>query len=335
MSGKIITIFGGSGFLGRYAVRALCKAGWRVRVAVRNPMNAGDMRLGGEVGQVQIVQANVRNRPSVARAVEGVDAVLNLVGVLYERGRQSFEGSQHLGARNIAELAKEAGVSQMIHISAIGADADSESDYAQTKAKGEAAVREVYPNAIILRPSILFGPEDGFFNKFAEFAKYLPMLPLVGGGKTQFQPVYVGDVADAIVASLTDNAAEGRTFELGGPRTYSFKELMQFVKDQTNRGPLLLPMPFWAASLQGLTFDLFFKFWPFHAPPLTADQVRLLKVDNVVGATNEENVGTLADLGITELETIEAIAPTYLWSYRPYGQFQIRDGEDEVSRVDL
>ncbi|MBB35735.1 MAG: complex I NDUFA9 subunit family protein [Hirschia sp.] len=335
MSGKLITVFGGSGFLGRYAVRSLCKAGWRVRVAVRNPMNAGDLRVGGEVGQVQIVQANVRNRPSVERALEGADAVLNLVGILYESGRQSFEGSQHLGAKNVAELAQAAGVSQMIHISAIGADENSKADYARTKAEGEKSVREYMPQAVILRPSIIFGPEDGFFNRFAGLAKMSPVLPLIGGGKTRFQPVFVGDVAEAILAALDNPSAQGRIFELGGPRSYSFKELLTYICEQTNRSPFLIPVPFFIAQIKGMAISLAFKMWPFHAPPLTGDQVRMLKTDNVVGLTGDDSIGTIEDLGVTELESVEAIVPSYLWPYRPYGQFQIRETADEVSRVDV
>ena len=335
MSGKLITVFGGSGFLGRYVVRELCKAGWRVRVAVRNPMNAGDMRVGGEVGQVQIIQANVRHRPSVERALQGADAVVNLVGILYERGRQTFNAAQAEGAENVAEIASELGIKQMVQMSAIGADADSDANYARTKAEGEAAVRKHMPQSIILRPSIIFGPEDGFFNMFGGYAKLLPVLPLIGGGKTQFQPIFAGDVAQAVVAALGNSSAAGRTFELGGPRTYSFKELLDYICEQTNRGPFKLPLPFWMARMQGQIFSVLFKLWPFHAPPLTGDQVLMLKEDNIVGASGDESVGTIEDLGDIELETVEAIAPSYLWRYRPYGQFQIRDADDGVSRVDL
>ena len=334
MQDKLITVFGGSGFIGRYAVRALCKAGWRVRVAVRNPMNAGDMRLSGEVGQVQIMQANVRNRPSVARAVDGADAVLNLVGILFERGRQNFGGAQALGAANVAELAREAGVKQMVQLSAIGADADSDSEYARTKAEGEANVLEHMPNAVILRPSLVFGPEDGFFNKFGNLGRRTPVLPLIGE-KTQFQPVFVGDVADAIVGALDRPDAAGRVFELGGPKTYSMREMMEFIGRETDRKPLLLPVFFPIASVMGLANSIFCWVWPFHSPVVTGDQVKLLKKDNVVGASGDAAFGTLADLGVTQLETVEAIAPTYLWRYRPYGQFQVRDNAEAISRVDV
>ncbi len=334
MQGKMITVFGGSGFIGRYAVRALCRDGWRVRVAVRNPMNAGDMRLSGEVGQVQIVQANVRNRPSVARAIEGADAVLNLVGILFQRGRQTFSGSQALGAANVAELSAEAGVKQLVQMSAIGADIDSKSAYARTKAEGEAAAREHFPDTVILRPSVVFGSEDGFFNRFANLARFLPVMPNIGGGKTKVQPIFVGDVADAIVAALAKPDAAGRTYELGGPQTYTWSEILNYVCEQTNRPRMLVPLPFFFAEPFGMLTDFLFKMWPFHAPPLTGDQVRLMKLDNVVGASSED-VGTLSDLGVAQLETVEAITPTYLWPYRPYGQFQIQDTGEDVSRVDL
>ncbi|ACT57910.1 complex I NDUFA9 subunit family protein [Hirschia baltica] len=334
MSGKLITVFGGSGFIGRYAVRALCKAGWRVRVAVRNPMNAGDMRIGGEVGQVQIIQANVRNRPSIVRALDGADAVLNLVGLLYQKGRNTFDGTQALGAQNIAEYAADAGIKQFIQLSAIGADLESNANYARTKAEAEQTVLDQIPTATILRPSLVFGPEDQFFNKFATFAKFLPFLPLVGGGKTKFQPVFVGDLADAIVNALSIPETQGRTYEIGGPRTYTFKELLEFITEQTDRKKTLLPIPFFAAELKGLVFAGLFKFWPFHAPPITRDQVRMLKSDNIVGLETDKNFGTIEDLGVTSLETVEAIVPTYLWRHREYGQFHIPEKED-VSRVDI
>ncbi len=334
MSGKLITVFGGSGFVGRYAVRALCKAGWRVRVAVRNPMNAGDMRLSGEVGQVQIIQANVRNRPSIVRALDGADAVLNLVGLLSEKGRQTFEGTQALGAQNIAEYAAQAGITQFVQMSAIGADLNSKANYARTKAEAEEAVKAKIPTATILRPSVLFGPEDDFFNKFAGFSRILPFLPLIGGGKTKFQPLFVGDLAQAIVNALETETSQGRTYELGGPSTYTFKQLLEFITNAVDRPKILIPVPFFLAELKGMAFDLMFKFWPFHAPPLTGDQVRLLKTDNIAGLEADKNYGTISDLGVSNLETIEVIVPTYVWRYREYGQFHIAT-KDDVSRVDI
>lgn len=335
MTGKLITVFGGSGFIGRYAVRALCKAGWRVRVAVRNPMNAGDMRLSGEVGQVQIIQANVRNRPSIVRALDGADAVLNLVGILFERSRQGFYGTQALGAKNIAELAADAGITQFVQMSAIGADVNSTAHYAVTKGEAEKSVMSVIPTATILRPSVVFGEEDGFYNRFGQLAAMFPALPLIGGGKTKFQPIFVADIADAIVNALAMPQAQGRIFELGGPKVYTFKEVLETVMAETDRKRMLLPIPFFIAEAIGMVLHGLFKaFWPFHAPPLTGDQVRLMKSDNIVGISREANIGTIADLGVTELESVEAIIPTYLWRYREYGQFHIKSN-DEVSRVDL
>lgn len=323
MSGELITVFGGSGFLGRYVVRSLCRNGYRVRVAVRNPGLAGDLRLAGDVGQVQIVQANVRNRPSIERALDGAFGVINLVGILYEKGAQTFDGSQALGAKNVSEIAAAKGVARMVQISAIGADKDSPSDYARTKAEAEAAVRENIPDAVILRPSVIFGPEDDFFNRFAGMTRISPILPAIGGGDTRVQPVFAGDVATAIVSALQNLDAAGRTYELGGPASYTFKEIYQFILKEIDRPRLILPLPFFLAKPIGLVTGMLFKLWPFHAPPITGDQVDMLRTDNVVGASGEENIGTLADLGVTELESIEAIVPTYLWRFRPNGQFHV------------
>ncbi len=322
MSGELITVFGGSGFVGKYIVRDLCRKGYRVRVAVRNPHLAGDQRLAGDVGQVQIVQANVRNRPSIERAIEGADGVINLVGILYEKGQQTFSGTQGLGAKNVAEIAAAAGITKFVQLSAIGADKDSPARYAQTKAAAEDDVRRLMPSAVILRPSIIFGTEDEFFNRFAGMATS-PMgwlaLPLIGGGHTKFQPVFVGDVADAAIAALEKDDAAGKTYELGGPETFTFKELLQYILTEIDRKRLLLPLPFFIAKLFGYTLGGAFKLWPFHAPPLTGDQVELLKADNIVA----DGALTLADLGVTELETIEAIVPGYLWPYREQGQFHV------------
>ncbi len=333
-SDKLITIFGGSGFIGRYAVRTLCKAGWRVRVAVRNPMNAGDLRMSGEVGQVQIIQANVRNRPSVERAVHEADAVLNLVGILYEKGRQTFDGTQALGAANVAELSAKAGAKRFIQMSAIGADPNSSSNYGRTKAEAETAVKDHFPSATILRPSIVFGPEDDFFNKFAHLARFSPVMPLIGGGKTKFQPVFAGDLSEAILGALENDDTQGRTFEIGGPNVFTFKELLEYICKVSDRRRVMLPVPFMAAQVKGSMLDFLFRMWPFHGPPLTGDQVRMLKTDNIVGASQVEAIGTIADLGVTSLEAVEAVVPSYLWRHREYGQFHIPH-EDEVSRVDL
>lgn len=327
MAGKIVTVFGGSGFLGRHVVRALCRQGWRVRVAVRRPHLAGDVKLAGDVGQVQLVQANVRNRASIKRALENSNAVINLVGVMPERGPQTFQGTQVLGAANIAQLAAEAGITNFVHVSAIGADKDSKSNYARTKAEGEAAVREAIPSAVILRPSIMFGPEDGFFTRFAVMARFTPVLPLIGGS-TKFQPVYVADVALAIANALKPGNA-GKTFELGGPRTYTMKELLQYITREIDRPRMLLPIPVSVMAPVGYIIGALSKLNPFFGPPITGDQVQLFKVDNVVSP----GAGTLADLGVTNLESVESIVPTYLWRHRPHGQFQ-PPHVDEASRVD-
>ena len=320
MSGELITVFGGSGFVGKYVVRNLCRKGYRVRVAVRNPHLAGDQRLAGDVGQVQIVQANVRNRPSIERALEGASGVVNLVGILYEKGAQTFDGTQELGAKNVAELAAAAGITNFVQMSAIGASKDSNSSYARTKAQAEADVKSYVPTATIVRPSIIFGTEDGFFNRFAAMTRFTPALPAIGGGHTRFQPVYVGDVAEAIIAALELPDSAGKTYELGGPETFTFKELLKYILKEIDRPRIIAPLPFAIAKPMGYVMGAAFKLWPFAGPPLTGDQVELLKTDNVVGISGEE-VGTLADLGVTELETIEAIVPGYLWPYRPQGQF--------------
>jgi uncharacterized protein YbjT (DUF2867 family) len=309
MSTNLVTIFGGSGFLGRHTVRALARAGWRIRVATRHPGRGFFLRPLGTVGQIDFVKCDVADADSVAAAVKGANAVINLTGILFQKG-QTFEDVQAEGAANIARAAAAAGAAALVHVSAIGADAASASDYAVTKAQGEQAVRESFPNAVILRPSIIFGPEDGFFNKFAAMARYLPMLPLVGGGHTRFQPVFVGDVAAAIVKALPSSTARGRTFELGGPSIYSFKELLQLILRETGRKRILMPLPFGIASVQAA----FLQMLP--NPVLTMDQVKLLKTDNVVATT----AAGLADLGITPT-SVEAVIPSYLWRFRAKGEY--------------
>lgn len=322
MAKGLITVFGGSGFIGRYVVRELCKAGYRVRVAVRRPNLAGELRLYGDVGQVQIVQANVKDKPSVARALEGAFGAVNLVGILYELGRQTFETTQLEGARNVAEAVAEEGLDRLIHFSAIGADPDSKADYAETKGKAEVAAREAFADTTILRPSVVFGAEDEFFNRFAEMARFMPALPAIGGGKTKFQPVFVGDIADAVVAVLARKEAEGKTYELGGPATYTFRELLQYILKTIHRKRFLAPLPFFMAKPMGLMFGGLWRIPPLSSgiiggPPITGSQVEMLKTDNVVS----EGALTFADLGVTELESVETIVPTYLYRYRPYGQF--------------
>jgi len=309
MNTNLVTIFGGSGFLGRHTVRALARAGWRIRVATRNPGRGFFLRPLGTVGQIDFVKCDVADADAVAAAVMGSNAVINLTGILFQKG-QTFEDVQAEGAANIARAAADAGVTALVHVSAIGADAQSESEYAVTKAQGEQAMREAFPNAVVLRPSIIFGPEDGFFNKFAAMARYLPVLPLVGGGHTRFQPVFVGDVAQAIVKALASEEARGRTFELGGPSIYSFKELLQLILRETGRKRLLVPLPFGIASVKAA----FLQIMP--NPILTMDQVKLLKKDNVVAPT----AAGLADLGITPT-SVEAVIPSYLWRFRAKGEY--------------
>jgi NADH dehydrogenase len=271
----LVTVFGGSGFLGSQVVRALAKQGLRVRVAVRQPHLAHTMRLLGDVGQIEVVQANVRNEASVQRALAGAQGCVNLVGLLYETGRQKFQSVHTMGARNVAAQAKVAGLKSLVQVSAIGADAESEAKYARTKGMGEAAVREAFPDAVIIRPSIIFGQGDGFFNKFGEMAVISPVLPLIGGGKTRFQPVFVGDVAKAIAKAVIDPACAGKTYELGGAAVVSFKEVMEIINAQTGRNRLLAPLPMPVAGLIGKLCEIV-TLTPL-APPLTSDQVELLR----------------------------------------------------------
>jgi len=321
-AGRLAVVFGGSGFIGRNVVRELAKRGWRVRVAVRRPHHAQFLRPMGAVGQIQLFQANVRHRLSVERALDGADAVVNLVGILFQQGSQNFSRVQGAGAAMIAEAAAKAGAETFIHVSAIGADAASDSLYARSKGEAERAVRGAFPAATILRPSIVFGPEDQFFNKFAAMAAmappFLPLPILIGGGATKFQPVYVDDVADAVCAAMVLPEARGRTYELGGPRTYTFRQLLEFMLAETGMKRMLLPVPFAVAPAFGLAGEIFGAL-PFVAPPITRDQVKLLKRDNIVG----KDVGTIADLGVTA-DTIEAVVPAYLYRFRRYGQFAER-----------
>jgi NADH dehydrogenase len=311
----LVTVFGGSGFIGRYAVRALAKQGWRIRVAVREPHLAPELKVMGDVGQIELVQANVRHEASVRTALVGAKACVNLVGVLYEAGRQSFEAVHANAPGLIATAAAAAGATQFVQVSAIGADAGSSAGYARTKAAGEAAVRAAFPSAVVLRPSVVFGPEDGFFNRFGAMAAMSPVLPLIGGGATKFQPVYVGDVGAAIVAALSQETAAGRTFELGGPGVYSFKALMELLCRETMHRRLLLPIPFPVASLLGKVGDLQARVLPI-PPQVTSDQVELLKSDNVANPA----LPGLADLGVSAT-AVDAVIPTYLWRFRRGGQF--------------
>ena len=315
---KLVTVFGGSGFIGRNVVRALAAKGYQVRVACRRPDLAGHLQPLGNVGQIHCVQANLRYKWSIDRAVEGADVVVNLVGILAESGKQSFSSVQARGAGWVADAAAQAGA-RMVQLSAIGADAESESDYAQTKAKGEALVRAADPQAIILRPSIVFGPEDGFFNMFASMAQMFPVLPLIGGGETKFQPVYVGDVAQAVVKAVDGELQSGSTWELGGPETLSFKQCLERMLEVIGRKRLLVHLPFAIASFIGQ----FAQYLP--GAPITPDQVELLKSDNVVSKESQVAGHTLRDMGI-EPSGLMTILPQYLVRFRKHGQFEANRG---------
>jgi NADH dehydrogenase len=326
MTNTLVTVFGASGFVGRHIVRALAKEEWRIRAATRRPNLANFLTPAGHVGQIQLVKANVNDDESVARAVAGAKAVINLTGVLSGSGEQGFESINADAARRIGRCAREAGVESVVHLSAIGADPNADSGYAQSKGCGERFLREEFPDATILRPSLIFGPEDQFFNKFAALARYAPVLPLIGGGNSRFQPVYVADVAAAVVKALTLGEARGETYEIGGPKTYSFKELLQFTLRETGRRNLLMPVPFFAASVMAIALtaaraapELVRQIFKVPSPPplLTLDQVRMLRTDNVVAS----GAKSLADLGI-EPKTLEAVAPSYLWRFHPKGQFK-------------
>jgi len=310
----LVTVFGGSGFLGRHVVRSLAKLGYRIRVAVRRPELAGFLQPLGSVGQIHAVQANLRYPSSVEAAARDADVVVNLVGILFERGRQKFDAVQAFGAE-AAALAAAAFGARMVHVSAIGADEHSPSHYARSKAAGEKLVLAAVPSAVILRPSIVFGPEDEFFNKFAAMARLAPALPLVGGGHTRFQPVFAGDVANAVVAAIEDRAKAGQIYELGGPEARSFKELMQFVLTTIDRRRLLMPIPFALARFQAAFLQLMPK------PLLTTDQVELLRRDVVVSDEAKREGRTLEALGIDPV-AMESVVPFYLWRFRKAGQFQ-------------
>ncbi len=315
---QVITVFGGSGFIGRHLIRRLAKSGAQIRIATRNPGKATFLKTAGAVGQIVPFATDCTKDESVARAVQGADVVINLLGVLYERGSQSFQGVHVDAAARIARLAAASGVNRLIQISAIGADANSPSSYARSKAAGEQAVLSAFPAATILRPSIVFGPEDNFFNKFAAMAQKAPALPLIGGGKTRFQPVYVGNLADAVVAALANDGSRGKTYELGGPRVYSFRELLELTQKDILRHRPLVTIP-WniAESLAGLLEKI-----PVLAPALTRDQVALLRRDNVV---SPDALG-FKDLGITELATCEVILPTYLSRFIVGGKYNSLTG---------
>jgi len=313
----LVTVFGGSGFLGRHVVRALAKRDYRIRVAVRRPELAGHLQPVGRVGQIHPVQANVRNAASVQSVVRDSQIVVNLVGILTPSGEQTFEAVQSRASGTVAKAAADIGA-RVVHVSAIGADEHSASVYARTKAAGEQAVLAAAPSATIMRPAVVFGPEDEFTNRFAALARMSPVLPLIGGD-TRMQPVYVGDVATAVADAVDGKTKAGATYELGGPEILTMREIMQYILDTTDRDRALLPLPFGLARFQAF----FLQFAP-GALKLTPDQVELLKTDKVVSDAAKAAGLTLQGLGIAP-DSMEAIAPQYLWRFRPMGQFQRND----------
>ena len=312
----LVTVYGGSGFLGRHVVRALAKRNYLIRVAVRRPDLANHLQPLGRVGQIHAVQANLRYAPSVEAAARDAQVLVNLVGLLFERGRQRFDTIHAYGAEQVA-LAASAHGAHLVHMSAIGADEHSRAAYARSKAEAERLVLAAQPQAVIMRPSVIFGPEDDFFNRFAALARISPALPLIGGGTTRFQPVFVGDVAAAIAEAVDGNARGGTVYELGGPEVLTFEQLMQYVLATIERKRLLMPVPFFAAKIKATLLQYMPK------PPLTPDQVELLRVDNVVSEAAKAEGRTLQGLGIAP-EPIEAIVPSYLWRFRKTGQFRSR-----------
>jgi len=311
----LVTIYGGSGFLG-HVVRALAKRNYLIRVAVRRPDLAFHLQPLGRVGQIHAVQANLRHAPSVEAAARDAGVVINLVGLLFERGKQRFDTVHSHGAEQVA-LAANAHGARLVHVSAIGADENSRSAYARTKAAAEKLVLAAQPQAVIMRPSVVFGPEDDFFNRFAAMARISPVLPLIGGGTTRFQPVFVGDVATAIADAVDGNVKGGTIYELGGPEVKTFEELLRFVLATIERKRLLIPVPIFAAKIKAALLQYMPK------PPITPDQVELLQTDNVVSEAAKAEGRTLQGLGI-EPELIEAIVPAYLWRFRKTGQFKSR-----------
>lgn len=311
---QLVTVFGATGFIGRYVVRALARRGYRVRAATRRPDLAGHLQPMGHSGQIMPIQANLRFPWSVERAVEGADHVVNLVGILASSGKQTFDAVQSRGAVSVADAARAQGAT-FTHVSAIGADARSESDYARSKGEAELQISDALPDATILRPSIVFGPEDDFFNRFAAMARLSPFLPVIGGGRTRFQPVFVGDVASAVARSVAGEVRRGRVYEIGGPDVVTFRECMELMLRAIDRKRLLLPVPFWAARMLASVAQ--------YAPgqPLTPDQVVMLRSDNVVSDRARQEGRTLPGMGI-EPASMAAIIPTYLVRFRPYGQYE-------------
>ncbi|MCO5091360.1 complex I NDUFA9 subunit family protein [Bosea sp. (in: a-proteobacteria)] len=325
---QLVTVFGGSGFVGRHVVRALVKRGYRVRVAVRRPDLAGFLQPLGVVGQIHAVQANLRYPASVTAAVRGADAVVNLVGIMQEQGRQGFSAVQANGARAVAQACAAAGIARLTHVSALGADAESASIYARSKAEGEAAVFAAVPGAVVLRPSVMFGPEDSFFNRFASLARMLPVLPLIGDGATQFQPAFVGDVAEIVARAVDGTVPGGRVYELGGPEVLSLRQIVEEICRITGRKRLIAPLPFPLARIMGSVLQVADALTLGLIPDelvMTRDQVTLLESDNVVSPAAVAEGRDFAGLGLAPTSS-EAIVPAYLWRFRRTGQFDtLRD----------
>ncbi len=314
MAKGLVTVFGAGGFLGRRVLRELVKDGWRIRAAVRRPHIAQDLRVIGAVGQIQIVQANIRYKTSVEQALDGADAVINLAGILYNTGRQTFGAVHNQGVKTLAAAAKAKGITNIVHLSALGAGKQANSEYASSKTEGEIALKAAMPSADILRPSILFGQGGGFFDRFAKLSQLALVLPLIGGGKTRFAPVHVGDVAKAVSVCIGRGSA-GTIYELGGPNSYTFKQLLDFMFNTMGKKRLLLPVPWFVGTALGWAGEI--SGWlPFVKPFLTRDQVQSLRFDNVPGG----ELPGLSELGI-DGETIEAVIPTALEPFRKYGQF--------------
>lgn len=317
MGSRLVTVFGGSGFVGRYVVRRLVASGARVRVAVRDTEKAAFLKTSGDLGQVSLLPTSISSGAEVAAALDGADAAVFSVGILYERGARTFQSMHVDGALRVAQAAADAGVERLVHVSALGASAESPSSYARSKAAGEAAVREAFPGATILRPSVIFGPEDQFFNRFGDMGRIGPVLPYFtkvnphaeDGGGTRFQPVYVGDVAHAIEQALTQSGHSGKVYDLGGPAVMDMRSVLETVNKYSDRKTWIIGLPFWLGRIMAFGF----QFWP--VPLLTPDQIKLLESDNVLDGTHPG----LADLGV-QATTVESIVPTYLKRFRPHQQ---------------
>ena len=313
---QVVTVFGGSGFVGKQVVRALAKAGWRIRVAVRRPDHAYDLKPMGDVGQIQVVRCDVKRESDIARVMDGANACVNLVGIMYQGMTQSFEGVNRQASANIAKAAAARGIKAFVQMSALGADGDAGSAYYASKGRAEDSVRKALPTAVVLRPAVIFGAQDSFFTGLAKQIKIFPIMPSIGGGNTRFQPVFVGDVATAVAHTLGNTKAFGQTYELGGPEVFTFKDLIRYVAGEILCPRPLVYMPFSAASAIGIAGDIM-ALTPV-PPLLTTDQVLMLKKDNVVTA----GAKGLKDLGIAAT-AVESILPTYLWRFRKNGQFAV------------